>query len=302
MIEWINQNSDSGIMEAKVWVPSGLPCVSSLDVAEYNLSDWKSCTATPKVLFLNLMPEKEVTEMDIVRTLSHCGVTCQVIPVKIRGQKYKTTSQSHMETFYLDFEEFESDYFERMIITGAPLEQMPFEEVRYWKQLQHIMHWADKHVRSTLYICWGAQAGLYEHYSVPKYPLNDKMFGIFYQQVIKPASPLMQNLSPSFFMPNSRHTEVRKADILSKEEDGLQLLALSEESGVGVMADSTCRRVFIVGHLEYNANTLDNEYKRDLSKHLPIKAPRHYYDKNGKPMFQWRNDAITFYRNWMTLN
>ena len=289
-------------METKVWVPNGITCALALDVHGYDLREWGACNIQTKVLFLNLMPEKAATEMDIVRTLTDCSVACQVIPVKIRGQKYKTTSQSHMDTFYLDFEEVEGFYFERMIITGAPLEQMPFEDVRYWKQLQHIMHWADEHVRSTLYICWGAQAGLYEHYGIPKYPLNDKMFGIFPQKVVKQDSPLMQNLSPTFFMPNSRHTEVRKADILSKAKDGLQLLALSEESGVGVMADEKCRRVFIVGHLEYNAHTLDNEYKRDLSKNLPIKTPLYYYDEDGTPMYQWQKDAITFYRNWLTLN
>ena len=288
-------------METKVWIPKGLPCAASLDVLEYDLKEWKELAVHPQVLFLNLMPEKEVTEMDIVRTLSHCDIACQVISVKIRGQKYKTTPQSHMDTFYLDFEELEDFYFERMIITGAPLEQMPFEEVRYWKQLQHIMHWADTHVRSTLYICWGAQAGLYEHYGITKYPLADKMFGIFPQQVIQTDSPLMQALCPSFFMPNSRHTVVRKEDILAKAKDGLQLLAASEESGVGVMADEDCRRVFIVGHLEYNAQTLDNEYKRDLSKGLPIKAPLYYYGEDGLPKFQWQQDAITFYRNWMTL-
>lgn len=289
-------------METKVWVPSGMPCALTLDVLGYDLREWKTCNGRTKVLFLNLMPEKAATEMDIVRTLTDCGVTCQVIPVKIHGQKYKTTPQSHMDAFYIDFEEVEGSYFERMVITGAPLEQMPFEDVRYWKQLQHIMHWADEHVRSTLYICWGAQAGLYEHYGISKYPLNDKMFGIFPQKVVKQDSPLMQNLSPTFFMPNSRHTEVRKADVLGKAKDGLQLLALSEESGVGVMADETCRRVFIVGHLEYNAHTLDNEYKRDLSKNLPIKAPLYYYGEDGVPMYQWQKDAIVFYRNWLTLN
>lgn len=251
------------------------------------------------MLLLNLMPEKEKTELDIIRTLTATGESCQVIPIKIQGQMYKTTPVEHMNAFYIDFDEVERGYFERLIITGAPLEQIPFEEVRYWHQLQNIMHWADEHVCSTLYICWGAQAGLYEHYGIKKFSLPEKMFGVFPQKVLHADNPLMQNLTPTFLMPNSRHTEVRLADVLAKVEEGLFTLAASDESGVGVLASTDCKRVFIVGHLEYNAYTLDNEYHRDLSKQLPIKAPLHYYDEKGEIVYSWENDAVTFYRNWI---
>ena len=161
------------------------------------------------------------------------------------------------------------------------------------------MHWADEHVRSTLYICWGAQAGLYEHYGVKKYPLPEKMFGVFSQKVLNADNPLMHELTPAFLMPNSRHTEVRLVDVLPMAEKGLVTLAVSEESGVGIMATADCKRVFVVGHLEYNAHTLDDEYRRDLSKKLPIKRPLHYYDEDGEICYSWQNDAVTFYRNWV---
>lgn len=282
-----------------VWVPKDLPCAKALGLPSFELAEWQECNCQRRVLLLNLMPEKAKTEADIVRTLAATGETCQLIPIKIKGQVYKTTSKEHMDSFYLDFEDVEWGYFERLIITGAPLEQMPFEEVRYWHQLQNIMHWADEHVRSTLYICWGAQAGLYEHYGVKKYPLPEKMFGVFSQKVLNADNPLMRELTPAFLMPNSRHTEVRLTDVLSMAEKGLITLAVSEESGVGIMATTDCKRVFVVGHLEYNAHTLDDEYRRDLSKQLPIKRPLHYYDEDGKICYSWQIDAVTFYRNWV---
>ena len=276
-----------------VWVPKGLSCAKALGLPFFELAEWQECNCQRRVLLLNLMPEKAKTEADIVRTLAATGENCQLIPIKIKGQVYKTTPKEHMDSFYLDFEDVEWGYFERLIITGAPLEQMPFEEVRYWHQLQNIMHWADEHVRSTLYICWGAQAGLYEHYGVKKYPLPEKMFGVFSQKVLNADSPLMRELTPAFLMPNSRHTEVRLVDVLSMAEKGLITLAVSEESGVGIMATTDCKRVFVVGHLEYNAHTLDDEYRRDLSKQLPIKRPLHYYDEDGKICYSWQNDAVT---------
>lgn len=161
------------------------------------------------------------------------------------------------------------------------------------------MHWADTHVERTLYICWGAQAGLYEHYGIQKFPLAEKMFGIYVQNVLEPDDVLMRNLAPSFKIPNSRHTEVRVADIVAHKSDDLRLLALSDESGVGVAATHDGRRTFIVGHLEYNPNTLHNEYHRDLDKHLPIHEPQYYYDENGSVIYSWQHDAVQFYKNWV---
>lgn len=287
------------IANKQIWLPAGLSCVTSIGTSTYELAKWKALSCKKRVLILNLMPVKQDTEEDIVRTLAACDVEAQVVFIKIKGQKYKTTPQAHMDAFYLDFEAVEPYQFERMIITGAPLEQMPFEQVRYWPQLQHIMHWADTHVERTLYICWGAQAGLYEHYGIQKFPLAEKMFGIYVQNVLEPDDVLMRNLAPSFKMPNSRHTEVRVADIVAHKSDDLRLLALSDESGVGVAATHDVRRTFIVGHLEYNPNTLHNEYHRDLDKHLPIHEPQHYYDENGSVIYSWQHDAVQFYKNWV---
>ncbi len=284
-----------------IWLPLGMPCADELKANTFMLSHWQECNAQKRVLLLNLMPQKKVTELDIARTLQACGMPVQILPMKIKGQVYKTTPMEHMDAFYLNFEEYEPYEFDHMIITGAPLEQIPFEQVRYWRQLCDIMDWADKHVGHTLYICWGAQAGLYKHYGIPKYGLPDKMFGIFDQNILVHNSPLMRGMQNSFKMPNSRHTEVRATDIKRLAGDELDIVALSNESGVGVVATKDCRRTFIVGHLEYEPNTLHNEYVRDVSKKLPIKKPLHYYDANGKVVYSWKKDATQFYYNWLDL-
>ena len=286
-------------MEPALYLPQGIPCAKDLHAHSYSLAQWRECKKSLRVLLLNLMPVKADTEMDIARMLKASGLDVQLLPMKISGQRYKTTSMEHMDRFYLDFEVYEPYYFDRMIITGAPLEQMPFEEVRYWPQLQHIMHWAEEHVERTLYICWAAQAGLYEHYGVNKHDLPHKMFGVFNQQVLYPASFLMRGLQPSFKMPNSRHTEVRADEIVEKAGEGLLMIASSDDSGVGVLVTKDGRRTFIVGHLEYSADTLDKEYHRDLDKHLPIQAPQNYYKEDGSIDFSWQTHAVTFYRNWL---
>lgn len=283
-----------------LYLPQSLPSLSMLSAQAYRLDRWQEVEHVERVLLLNLMPQKEVTEWDIVRMLQAAGMDLQLLPVKISGLTYKTTPMAHMEANYLDFECVEPYHFDRMIITGAPLEQMPFEEVRYWPSLCQIMRWADSHVRRTLYICWGAQAGLYCHYGVGKYGLDAKCFGIFGQDVLVPQSPLMRGLSPRFLMPNSRHTEVRAADIKTCRTADLQILAASGESGVGIVATKDLLRTFIVGHLEYEPYTLDKEYRRDLAKGLPIQPPLHYYDAEGEVVYSWKRDAETFYRNWLS--
>lgn len=289
--------------DSKLWIPEGWAWeVPSDNVLRYELSSWMSKRGNAqRILFLNLMPEKVKTENDFVRILSQMPRDIQLLPMKIRNQRYKTTPQAYVDANYLDFEDYSRSHFDKLIITGAPLEQMPFENVRYWNELCHIMEWAEEHVRSSLYICWGAQAGLYKWYGVPKYGLSDKMFGIFSQRVLVPHSLLMKGLCPVFLMPNSRHTEVRSEDIRKHSNNSLQIIAESEESGVGVIATEDCHRVFIVGHLEYASTTLDDEYRRDLSKHLPIKEPLHYYAEDGTIDFSWRKDALQFYRNWVEL-
>ncbi len=289
-------------MQSTLLLPSEMPCAKELGAQTYSLQQWREVEAEKRVLFLNLMPQKEVTELDIARTLAAAGTgSIQLLPMKIAGQTYKNTSAQHMDACYLDFEEYAPYSFSHFIVTGAPLEQIPFEDVRYWPQLQRIMHWADTHAAHTLYICWGAQAGLYEFYGIQKHALPNKMFGIFSQDVLIPSSPLMKGLSPAFAMPNSRHTEVTADEIALNASEGLQLLAQSKESGVGVAATADCKRTFVVGHLEYEPYTLDNEYHRDLSKNLPIEPPVNYYAPDGSVRYSWEQSARQFYANWLNL-
>lgn len=281
-----------------LYLPQGIPVSEKLSSMPYNLNTWKEIQNCKRVLLLNLMPLKAQTELDIARTICKTDIDVQLIPIKIKGQTYKTTPMEHMMAFYLDFEVVEADWFDGLIITGAPVEQIPFEQVRYWTQLCHIMDWAKNNVERTLYICWGAQAGLYHSYGIKKYLLPEKRFGVFQQKVIR-SSPLMKNLSPYFPMPNSRHTEVRREDIMPFSAEGLEIFAESEESGVGVVATIDRRSTFIVGHLEYEPYTLHHEYHRDLAKSLPIHMPEHYYKPDGTVDYVWQQAAIQFYTNWL---
>lgn len=282
-------------------LPRNLPAASWVASAPYDLARWRGQTGATRLLFLNLMPQKEVTEWDFARTLAATGANVQLIPLKIKGQTSKTTPESHMRRFYIDFEQVEQARFERMVITGAPLEQMRFEEVRYWPQLCRIMRWADTHVERTLYVCWAAQAGLYFHYGIRKHALPGKCFGVFPQDVLRPASPLMQGLAPTFLMPHSRHTAVSTDEAQAQAPAGLQIIARGPETGAGVMATPDLRRVFVTGHLEYEPYTLEKEYRRDLRKRLPISPPENYYNPSApqEPAYAWRRDALRFYANWI---
>ena len=259
-----------------LFLPQSMPAINILrkegaDIATFdknNISGFPQ--GTLRILFLNLMPQKAVTELDIARVICRHHRPAALLPMKIANQTYKTTPPEHMERFYTDFEYFENapnPHFDGMIVTGAPVEHLPFENVRYWTQLCHIMNWAEAHVRSTLYICWGAQAALQHLYGIPKHQLPAKKFGVFIQKKLAGDAPILRHLPENFPMPNSRHTEVQRKDI---ERHPLHIVAESEESGVGIVtsADGT-QQIFIVGHLEYEPKTLHNEYQRDLSKDSP---------------------------------
>lgn len=293
-----------------LFLPKGLPAVEVLkgeavSVEEYDKSDIHRLQQNQtgdvlRILFLNLMPQKLVTELDIARMMAQPSLSVQLIPMKISGQSYKTTPMQHMVDFYTDFEKLEDGFYDGLIITGAPIEHLPFEQVRYWPQLCHIMKWADSHVRSALYICWGAQAGLQFHYGIPKYQIPAKMFGVYNQKVLVEDLPLLKGLSPAFPMPNSRHTEVRRADFPTIQH--LQIVAENDFSGVGLAVGNGGREVYIVGHLEYEPNTLKNEYLRDINKGLTIAMPKNYfYDDNPEKgvNFSWKVAARTFYTNWL---
>lgn len=252
------------------------------------------------VYFLNLMPDKQATELDIFRKIAASGKDVKVVPVRIPGQKYKTTPQIYVEKFYTDIVPLMSCAApDGLIVTGAPLEQIPLPDVRYWGLLRNIMEWAKGAVCSTLYICWAAQAALAHFFGVRAQLLPSKRFGIYLQKVKKKDSPLMSGLGRSFPMPVSRHAQVIVTDAYGPWFD---ILADNPESGLGVASTHSLRSVFVTGHLEYGINTLDSEYRRDLSKNLPIQPPINYYqdDDAGKAInFSWAKAADTFYRNWL---
>ena len=253
-----------------------------------------------RIVILNLMPLKITTETDLIRLLSNTPLQLDISFMKLKSHTPKNTPIEHMMMFYRDFESMVDEKFDGMIITGAPVEILPFEEVNYWDEIKCIFDWAKTHVMSTLYICWAAQAGLYYHYGVPKYPLEKKMFGIFPQHTLDRQLPIFRGFDDVFMMPHSRHTEIHREDILSHKE--LSLLAESDESGPSIVMARGGREFFITGHLEYAPNTLDNEYKRDKDIRKDVAPPRNYYrhnDPKNPPIVSWRSHANLFYTNWV---
>lgn len=253
-----------------------------------------------RILLLNLMPTKIVTETQLLRLLGNTPLQVEVSFMTTKSYESKNTPQEHLINFYGTFDEFKDQKFDGMIITGAPVEQMPFEEVDYWQELCEIMEWSKTNVHSTLHICWGAQAGLYYHYGIEKYPTDRKVFGIFEHKVNRKLNKLLRGFDEYFLAPHSRHTYVKKEDIKSKEE--LKILAESSEAGVLLCSNKGGRQIFITGHLEYDAETLQKEYQRDVDKGLPIDIPKNYFpddDPTKKPILKWRSNASLFFSNWL---
>ncbi len=253
-----------------------------------------------RIVVLNLMPLKITTETDLIRLLSNTPLQLEISLMKVKSHTSKNTPVEHMKAFYRDFELMRDEKFDGMIITGAPVEHMDFEEVAYWDEISEIFTWARTHVTSTLYICWAAQAGLYYHYGVPKYKLDKKMFGIFEHRTNNPLLPIFRGFDDIFYVPHSRHTEVHREDILKVKE--LDLISESEESGVYMVMARNGREIFVTGHSEYSPLTLDTEYRRDLDKGLPIDMPVNYYrdnDPSKGPLVRWRGHANLFFQNWL---
>ncbi len=253
-----------------------------------------------KIVILNLMPLKITTETDLVRLLSNTPLQLEISFMKLRSHTPKNTPIEHMMMFYRDFEQMRKEKYDGMIITGAPVETLDFEEVTYWDEMKDIFAWARTHVTSTLYICWAAQAGLYYHYGIPKYPLRKKMFGIFPQIPLEPQLPIFRGFDDVFQMPHSRHTELHREDILANP--ALTLIAESPDCGVSMVMARNGREFFITGHLEYAPNTLDKEYKRDKDIRDDVELPRNYYrDDNpaNEPLVTWRAHANLLYSNWI---
>lgn len=253
-----------------------------------------------RVVVLNLMPLKITTETDLIRLLSNTPLQVELDFMKIKGHTPKNTPIEHMQEFYKDFDEIEDAYYDGMIVTGAPVEQMPFGEVSYWDEVTAIFDWARTHVTSTLYICWAAQAGLYHFYGVPKFDLPAKMFGVFRHTLREPSLPIFRGFDDEFYVPHSRHTEIRREDIRRVPE--LTLLSESEESGVYMAMSRGGREFYITGHSEYSPYTLSDEYIRDLNKGLPISVPHNYYRNNDPaqgPVVRWRGHANLLFTNWL---
>jgi homoserine O-succinyltransferase len=253
-----------------------------------------------RIALLNLMPTKETTETQILRLIGNTPLQVELVLLHPRTHTSKNTSAEHLDAFYQTFDDVKQQRFDGLIITGAPVETLEFEDVNYWQELQQIMDWSKENVTSTLHICWAAQAGLYHHYGVPKYPLESKLFGVFPHSVSKINVKLLRGFDEWFFVPQSRHTEVRREDIASKPE--LDILSESDEAGVYIAASADGRQIFVTGHSEYDACTLKWEYDRDVNKGLDIAVPKNYYpndDPTREPRITWRAHANLLFSNWL---
>ncbi|MBR3585964.1 MAG: homoserine O-succinyltransferase [Oscillospiraceae bacterium] len=253
-----------------------------------------------QIVILNLMPTKVATETQLARLLGNTPLQVEVELLHTASHNSKNASMEHLLNFYKTFDEIRDRKFDGMIITGAPVEQLPFEEVEYWDELCRIMEWSKTNVYSTFHICWGAQAGLYYHYGIPKYPLDKKLFGVFPHRADYKNCMLMRGFDDVFMVPHSRHTTVRREDVAKVPQ--LKIAASSEEAGVYAIYTAGGRQVFITGHSEYDADTLEKEYLRDKSQGLPIEVPKNYYpddDDSQPPVVTWRSSANLIYSNWL---
>ena len=284
-------------------IPNKLPATKTLNEENiFVMTETRAITQDMRplrILMLNLMPTKVVTETQIARLI---GNTPLQVELELLQTSYmpKNTSEEHMLAVYKRFDEVKDQKFDGMIITGAPVEQMEFEEVEYWDELCEIMEWSKTHVYSTFHICWGAQAGLYYHYGIKKYPLEKKLFGVFPHKVEYKRSILFRGFDDTFMVPHSRHTTVKREDIEAVPE--LNILSSSEEAGVFVVTVKEGRQVFVTGHTEYDADTLKREYVRDKEAGLPIEVPKNYFpndDDTKEPAVTWRSAANLLYSNWL---
>ncbi len=285
-------------------IPKKLPAYEALSLENIFVMSKKRAVSQDirplKICIVNLMPTKIITETQLSRVLANSPLQVELTFLQMDSHQSKNTSPLHLETFYKTLDEVKNQRFDGMIITGAPVENLEFEKVDYWKELCEIFKYSKQNVYSTMHICWGAQAALYYHYKIKKYPLDKKMFGVFDHDVLDPKNPLMRGFDEVFKAPHSRHTEVRAQDI--EAEPKLKVLAKSDQAGVHIAASENCRRIFIFGHQEYDRDTLSTEYFRDKDKGLDIQVP-HGYFKNDDPtagvVFNWRSHANLLFSNWL---
>ena len=285
-------------------IPIDLPAINLLREENIFVKDSKEASLQDirplKIIILNLMPLKITTETDLIRLLSNSPLQIEIDFMQIKSHTSKNTPIEHMMAFYKTFDSLRNQKYDGMIITGAPVENFDFEDVHYWDEIKEIFDWAKTHVTSTLFICWAAQAGLYHYYNVPKHGLNKKMFGVFRHTVSDSKNPIFRGFDDEFFVPHSRHTEIRKEDI--EKVPGLRVISESKDAGVYMVMARNGREFFVTGHSEYSPNTLDTEYRRDLEKGLPIDVPKNYYrdgnPQNG-PLVRWRGHANLLFSNWL---
>lgn len=252
------------------------------------------------IVILNIMPTKITTETQLLRLLGNTPLQVNIQLAAMESHTSKNTPKEHLSTFYKTFDELKRNKYDGMIITGAPIEQIDFEKVDYWDELKEIMEWTKTNVTSTMHICWGAQAGLYYHYGIPKYPLEKKMFGVFPHTLVRKNKMLTRGFDDVFMVPHSRHTEVREEDIRRVPE--LEIIAVSKEAGVYLVSSKGGKQIFVTGHAEYDADTLAGEYFRDIEKGLEIDVPKNYFKNDNpknKPVNSWRSTANLLFSNWL---
>ena len=285
-------------------IPESLPARATLESENiFTITEHRAVTQDIRplrILLLNLMPTKIVTETQLARLLGNSPLQIELELIMTAGHESRNTSREHMLAFYKTFADVKHQHFDGMVITGAPVEQMDFEQVDYWQELCEIMEWSKTHVTSTFHICWGAQAGLYYHFGVKKLPLDKKLFGVFEHTVERRTSMLLRGFDDTFFVPHSRHTTIERADIEAVPQ--LKILASSPEAGIYAVATDKGRQIFITGHSEYDAETLKLEYERDKKAGLPIDVPKNYFpgdDDTQPPRVTWRSHANLIYTNWL---
>jgi homoserine O-succinyltransferase len=286
-----------------VKIPSNLPARELLEKENiFVMSELRAAhqdIRPLKIAVLNLMPTKIQTETQILRLLGNTSLQIEITLMHMGTHESRNTPAEHLEAFYSTFEQIKDQRFDGLVITGAPVENLEFEQVDYWPELASVLDWSNTHVFSTLYICWGAQAGMYHHYGVPKYPLEKKMFGIYHHEILEPQEAIVRGFDEDFPAPQSRHTGTLREDVLNA---GLRLVAESPEAGVYLAVSDDGRRVFVTGHPEYDRLTLKAEYERDKARGLPIEVPKDYFpgdDPSAKPGVTWKSHAHLLYANWL---
>ncbi len=285
-------------------IPDTLPAIKLLEEENIFVIDQSRASSQDirplRIAILNLMPLKIITETDLLRVLSNTPLQIEIEFLKISNHEHKNTSAKHMQTFYTTLEEVKQNKYDGLIITGAPVEHLKFEDVNYWNEIKQVLDWSKKNVTSSLFICWASQAALYHFHGIDKHSLKEKKFGVFQHKILNPKLPIFRGFDDYYFAPHSRYTEVNYNEVSKIKE--LDVISSSSEAGVDIVMSDNGKNIYIAGHLEYSRNTLDQEYKRDLSKGLSTNIPHNYYPNNNanlEPILSWHSSANLLFSNWL---